>query len=358
MFPSSAQAWGKARMGGYGSLQPHLETLGITRVADITGLDCIGIPTALAIRPKGKHISVSMGKGLTFESAFISAVMESVELFHLENPPSIAFEASAGENCIDPSFFNTGFFLKNSWGQEIIAWTKAIHLFDNKEIYIPHALTNLDSTVPDPHRAFFDVSTNGMGAGENIDDAIYHALCEVIERDSLARFALLSDVERTNKLFFQGEVSYTNQELIDKFLRQNMFLKIWDITSSLQIPTYHCALHDPNPFRLQGIFRGTGTHGNSDIALTRALLEVAQSRLALISGSRDDIFAEQYDMSSHISTFEKINFNFIGRESHNMNINILNRLAESNIKDVFFVNHTKPEFNIPVVQIFIPGLMR
>ncbi len=347
-------------------LPPYLQTLGITRVADITGLDCIGIPTALAIRPNGKHISVSMGKGLTQESAYISAVMESMEIFHLENPPAISFEDIYSENCVSPALFNTGFFLKNNWDHEVLAWTKAFHLFDNKEIYIPHALTNLDSTVPCAHRAFFDVSTNGMGAGENVDDAICHALCEVIERDSLARFALLPDHIRQTKLFNQSEISSTNHDLIEKFLRQNMSLKIWDITSHFNIPTFHCVCHDPNPFRLQGIFRGTGTHWNADIALIRALLEVAQSRLALISGSRDDIFAEQYEIKVLCHPREdgdpfKINHTERGNgkiDSSILKSQILTRLYENNINDVFMVIHTKPELNIPVVQVFIPGLMR
>src|SRR4051812_28921774 len=45
-------------------LPPHLSRLGITRVADITGLDRIGIPVFQGIRPLSRAIVVSQGKGL------------------------------------------------------------------------------------------------------------------------------------------------------------------------------------------------------------------------------------------------------------------------------------------------------
>ena len=38
--------------------------MGITRVANITGLDVIGIPVAAAYRPNSRNIAVSQGKGL------------------------------------------------------------------------------------------------------------------------------------------------------------------------------------------------------------------------------------------------------------------------------------------------------
>lgn len=44
-------------------IRPILRTLGITRVADVTGLDDVGIPVHQAIRPASHTLSVSQGKG-------------------------------------------------------------------------------------------------------------------------------------------------------------------------------------------------------------------------------------------------------------------------------------------------------
>jgi ribosomal protein S12 methylthiotransferase accessory factor YcaO len=65
---------------------PHLPALGITRLADITGLDAIGLPVYVAIRPNARNLSTSQGKGFDHDSAKASAMMESIESWHGECP--------------------------------------------------------------------------------------------------------------------------------------------------------------------------------------------------------------------------------------------------------------------------------
>ena len=59
--------------------RPYFDEVGITRVADITGMDRIGIPVYAAIRPDSKSLAVDSGKGITREQAKCSAVMEAIE---------------------------------------------------------------------------------------------------------------------------------------------------------------------------------------------------------------------------------------------------------------------------------------
>src|SRR6478609_9891201 len=66
------------------ALAGHLPHYGITRVADLTGLDCIGLPVWTAIRPASRTLSTSQGKGATSLLAKLSAVMEGIELWHIE----------------------------------------------------------------------------------------------------------------------------------------------------------------------------------------------------------------------------------------------------------------------------------
>src|SRR6185503_10001689 len=63
---------------------PLARPAGITRIADITGLDTLGIPVFAAIRPMGKSLSTQQGKGLSAEAARISALMESLETYTAE----------------------------------------------------------------------------------------------------------------------------------------------------------------------------------------------------------------------------------------------------------------------------------
>jgi YcaO-like protein with predicted kinase domain len=62
--------------------QPHLRHMGITRVANVTGLDRIGIPVVMVTRPNSRSVSVSQGKGLDLDAAKASALMESIEVWH------------------------------------------------------------------------------------------------------------------------------------------------------------------------------------------------------------------------------------------------------------------------------------
>ena len=60
-------------------IAPHLGEFGITRVANITGLDRVGIPVYVAVRPNARSLSVSQGKGVDRDAAKASAIGESVE---------------------------------------------------------------------------------------------------------------------------------------------------------------------------------------------------------------------------------------------------------------------------------------
>src|SRR5262245_13446443 len=62
-------------------IRPLLGRIGITRLADITGLDRVGIPTYSAVRPTHRRSSVTVtcGKGMRPIDAKVGAVMESLE---------------------------------------------------------------------------------------------------------------------------------------------------------------------------------------------------------------------------------------------------------------------------------------
>ena len=65
-----------------------LPKIGVTRIANITDLDRVGIPVFSAIRPSAAAgaISIYSGKGATETNARISAIMESFERCLAEQP--------------------------------------------------------------------------------------------------------------------------------------------------------------------------------------------------------------------------------------------------------------------------------
>ena len=89
-------------------LRPHFGLFGITRLADVTGLDHLGIPVAVCCRPNGRALSVSQGKGRTRAQAFASALMESIETWHAETPALAEHRAAPEVAARDPRFLDLG----------------------------------------------------------------------------------------------------------------------------------------------------------------------------------------------------------------------------------------------------------
>ena len=353
-------------------LKRLLPSLGITRVANVTGLDCIDIPVAVCIRPNSKHLAVSQGKGLNWELAWISAVMESIEGYHAENakPAVVVGSYSAlkkQHSVITPQLFLQGFFKITECEEWAMGWAEASECVTNKTVLIPHALSCLDSTVIHPEYSFFSVSSNGLAAGNTLDEAKCHALYEIIERDALYQWAKLSVEERfTKQIKLDSITSTLNKELIEKIKSAQQIIKIWEITSKLGIPTYHCVIVDTNPLRNLGLFSGTGTHLSKEIALSRAITEAAQSRLTLISGSRDDVFNDHYHKKA---TFHYPSQSIDGLRSFDESKTVeikptfaehfavmVDSLYAHSFKQILMVNHTKETFKIPVVHLFVPGM--
>lgn len=357
-------------------IKPMLPLFGITRVAHITGLDNIGIDVTTCMRPNAKHLSVAQGKGLTRELAEISAIMESIESFHAENPPPVAFSASYREMknqlnsaCVVPSYFSQGFFNKKNIEDYVFNWTKGIEITSQKPIYVPHILTCIDSTIDRPEYAFMNISSNGLAAGNTKEEALCHGLYEVIERDALFHWQQISHEQRKLTALDISSINHDiNAPLLVKIKKTNINVKLWHITSPVGVPTFHCAIVEKNIFRRLNVFTGTGTHLSKDIALSRAITEAAQGRLTCISGNRDDIFIDFYqeheEKSFQNNAIEEgyLNYNKIPQldfeNSFSSNIKqIVTLLQMQGFNEIMYVEHTKPAFGVPVVQVFVPKLM-
>ena len=61
-------------------VRPFLAAMGITRVANVTGLDHVGIPVVMVCRPNSWSLAVSQGEGLDLAAAEASGLMEAIEL--------------------------------------------------------------------------------------------------------------------------------------------------------------------------------------------------------------------------------------------------------------------------------------
>lgn len=352
-------------------LKPILNKIGVTRIANVTGLDHIGIPVAVCMRPNSKHLSVSQGKGVSWELAQVSAIMEAVESYHAENPcePDLIGTYRVLKShfeLVDPNYLCRGFFKLNEEYHEL-GWMKGINLINDQLVYVPFDAICLDSSRLRPETAIFNASSNGLAAGNTMTEAILHGLYEVIERDALWHWQQLSEKDKVaTQINLDSIRSTMNRELVDQLLTVNMKIKIWDISSTINLPAYYCMIADVDRIRNLGAFTGSGAHLYREVALTRAILEAAQARLTFITGTRDEIFPYFYgtkylDFSLDDFQSGKLEFNYgddqLIKTSFEENLNeITRRLQEKNFSQLIVVNHTKSILNIPVVHILVPGM--
>ncbi|MCF6806900.1 YcaO-like family protein [Thiotrichales bacterium 19S9-12] len=265
------------------NILPYLEKVKISRLADITHLDEIGVPVYLAIRPLAKSLSVSQGKGLSKLEAQISAYMESIEVYFSEEVLADIKNKSATENqlFIDPNqLTNEIIFHKN----HLFNWCKVRSFISQKSYYVPLEFLSIDTT--NPHVTLLGSNTTGLASGNTKKEALVHSLLETIERKYIQHTFSEVRLDAKNKLY--------------DILSYQHIVKIVYYNNPLNIPIFGCFLKNKNSLESQAMFCGYGCHLNKSVALNRAITEAIQAKLTLIAGSRDDIIHHQYN--EHLET--------------------------------------------------------
>ena len=364
---------------------PHFPSLGITRIADITGLDYIGIPVCLCIRPNSKSLSVSQGKGITLMQAKVSAAMESIETHHAQNDNleltiGSYRELAQREAVIDPKTLNLR--AKSLYHDCMpITWVKGFDIINMTELFVPYDLVHCRFLI-EPLRKprCFIWSTDGLASGNNILEAISYGICEVVERDA----SILTDWDiggggNDMGLYFIDPDTIDSplcREILKKLRSAGMVVYIWNETSDIGIPVLGCCIFEgefsglSNPIG-SGCFMGFGCHLSKEIALIKAITEAIQSRLTYISGSRDDLLRSKYirlqaqanekNIQSMLSGIQPSgNFaDLPSLETNCMKDDILTQLSllkEKEFDQVVVVDMSQSQLGISVVRVIIPGL--
>lgn len=161
------------------SLIPMLrQRFGITRVGDTTRLDRTGIPTYCAMVPKSRDLlGVYNGKGRTALAARVSAVMEAFERQAAATAALDAFPMTVAE--LDALLDLEQLELLSGVSGLTVDCAMGVDLLTGENIPVPHALVKFPTTEP---RLFRRTNTNGLASGNNLTEAIYHAVTEMIER--------------------------------------------------------------------------------------------------------------------------------------------------------------------------------
>jgi thioglycine synthase len=404
---------------------PVCKKIGVTRISDITYMDKLYIPNYSAILPGTEDsIWVYSGKGPTKAHAKAGALMEAIERYSsLSRTYSSGFiqgtylQLSKSYNkvlhpaeVVEP--VNQDYSAKDS----VIDFLPGFDLLNNENVLVPAQLVLSRYSAKSPVFSVFPYShTNGLASGNVLEEAISHALCEVIERDaasiadlcaSFIPYSILEKIKNSLKnngegefpitpipedafvddpgIFHDVDISEIAKEyepikfLVKRFTDAGIPLLIKDITQKdIGISTFVASSIEWISDNYGYFSKGFGTNPDARIALMRAITEVSQTRAVNIQGARDDLKKIQYKHDDEIfkrkwqfmpasSSCTRNNSNntikFSEIKTHlNTDIlhdikQILNGLKKAKLKQAIIVELTDPKVGIPVVRAVVPGL--
>ncbi|NPU85769.1 MAG: methanogenesis marker 1 protein [Syntrophaceae bacterium] len=361
--------------------RPPAETLAfITRLEEKVGMldirdaerdDRIGLPvfTCRRVRPDGS-VTRHTGKGITPIQARVSLTMESVERhasefrevhrerlvrnsyrrlsrqFNVLPPPDLILSQSSEYDDDRPIF-----------------WIRGYDLLRNEDVYLPacavfHPFHLDDILVIHTH-------TNGIAAGNTLEEAIEHGITEVIERDawSIAQYR----AEALDALSVEAaDGNAFLLDIIEKFCEAGIEIVAKNITSDVGVPTIAAFSRDMQYDSMIPI-DGFGTHLDPRVALARALLEIVTTR-ALFLQTRG-LAGLQEGCSTYFREEEEdyrfFSYRQIGLGDMNADFRddilddvhlLMSRCMNRGLDRVIAVDLTDGGTGIPTVRVIVPGM--
>lgn len=279
----------------------------ITRVAETTFLDRTGIPTYSAHVPCSPDLlGVYNGKGLTHEAALASAVMEASERQIGANVQLPTFRASVRSVCDELDLDALGLLPE---ARDIEATcVHGVDLLTGDTIAVPLAM--VQCPWRNGEKLFRITSTNGLASGNNLTEAAYHALCELVERHAWSLFHVRSTYapaafKNTQKQFaIAPEVILPTgdavvDDLVERMHRADLKVRAFCLQDGELPTTMAVALWEPDSTPPM-VHLGMGCALSPTHALIRGLTEAAQSRVTDIQAAREDILRPDEDAGKNL----------------------------------------------------------
>ena len=313
------------------------------------------------------HAEHSSGKGFTHKQAQASGLMELIERF---SAFSYKYELLHTYSEIKDKVpdFKRFFPLLTHMPDEAkiiteladipLHWSYAYNLTKQQNTLIPQIYQDI-------------VWSNGLAAGNTIEEAILQGICEIIERHVVSNIEL-NKIE-TPTITPDSIQNPMAIELINKFKDTNMEIILKDFTLEMEIPTigaigYYKAgekLVDDYEWRMIV----AGTHTDPLKALLRALTELVQALKSFLHLKKDKQekllkFVDEGIIKSGILTKKAISY--IENSSQQTNFDEIKNYAKHDIKDeiemcvnilaqkgieILVVDMTHSELHIPVVRV-------
>ncbi|RXH56695.1 YcaO-like family protein [Granulicella sibirica] len=370
---------------------------GVTRLADITRLDRIGLPTYSAIVPRSEDsISVYNGKGLDPVDAKVGALMEALERqvalkVRLPMVQGSFRELKRRFVVLDPRRSRER--VTESYSEDATyCWIWGKDLIGQCDILVPATWAGYfwHHLSAGPHFELY--SSNGLASGNILEEAICQALCELVERDAWTladigahylpwarhRLADPDDIEhKSDDLDLLPTLELEDDPAMKLYHQAGLDPVLHDITSDLGIPTVIATVCDELLPAFPMVHCGLGTHPDARIAVRRALTEAAQSRCVDIQAVREDLLppdAPASQFSMHTRRVSGVNrtawavhrgtkkhrlcdlpsaiYNTVEKDIEH----ILMRLRNGGVNQAIVVDLTPPGVPFAVVRVIVPEL--
>jgi oxazoline/thiazoline synthase len=241
-------------------------------------------------------------------------------------------------------------------------WSPVWSLRDRRFKYLPTSLLYFFYRGPPP---VFAADSNGCAAGNTLEEAIVQGFLELVERDAYAIW-WYNRLQRPQLDLSQFDDSYV-RDLQRQLAASGRKLWVLDITSDLWVPTFVAVTHWMQNGR-ENIEFGSGAHFDTKIALLRALTELNQFlSLGLMSGGTGEkssldgalpLCLQDYpyltpsgkplvpaDFGSKFGDFDT-----------SEQVSACVRLARQAGMDFLVLDQTRPDIEVPVVRVIVPGL--
>lgn len=351
-------------------IRPHFPTVGITRLADITGLDRVAVPIWCAIRPDSSTLAVDSGKGATSVAAATSAAMEALERSVAETFDEAVAQATFAD-VADVAAFGPHEHPRTRhslWAEDTRhTWATAWDLVSGREVLAPSQLIALPGRTRRLRQSWWAPSSNGLASGNNLPEALCAALYEVIERDATACWQVAMDRgHRPLKIDLDTIDRPVIRALLDQLDAAGIGPELLWCPTELGVPVFIGLVRDLEVPAL-GMYKGYGCHLDPEIAMIRALTEAVQARTLFVAGARDDLFRSAFramrvageiplPWSDSVPTAAPAVPDASTPTFHGDVGVLLARLVERGFERVVMRELPAAHLEVSVVRVFVPGL--
>lgn len=356
---------------------PLLEKAGMDPLEDITDRDNLGIPVYSVYRKKTAKGTFGNynGKGATPEQAKASAVMEAMERYsaELRDTDKVAYGTlqqirDTGMPYVEPADLILPARIMGMVESAEIAWTECYDILRGEDVWVP-ACAVFYPYYPDGDLQLFRFHTNGIAAGNTLEEAILHALFEVIERDA---WSIAESFNRTNADVIVDDEDSVPGRLLKKFSDAGVVIRLKDLTTDVGVTTIGASSDDIRTKDPEMLDIGVGTHLNPEIAAIRAITEVAQSRTTHKHGLKVNAELQKRTREMGYEKVKEANALWFNESKKKIKLSemkdeateyvlddiekVLGKLMDAGFDRVVIADLTRPEINVPTVRAIIPGM--